>query len=191
MLDAARALILSGGPLAASARAVSAATGAPSGSIYHRFPRRDDLIAAAWLRAQDRFLTAYLGQLTCPDPDAGAAAAAVVLTWSAEYPEDAALLLRYSLRDLLRHQVSGDLADHADTNQRRLQAAITDFAASRNRPLADVTLAVVDLPYAVARRVLRDRRSPRPDEVKAMRRAASLLLGPASGVTGGPNTSLD
>ncbi len=190
MLDAARALILSGGPFAASARAVSAATGAPSGSIYHRFPRRDDLIAAAWLRAQDRFLTAYLGQLTSPDADAGAAAAAVVLTWSAEYPQDAALLLRYSLRDLLRHQASGDLTDHADTNQRRIQAAITDFATSRNRPLADVTLAVVDLPYAVARRVLRDRRPPSPDEVKAVRRAASLLLGPASGVAGGPNPSL-
>lgn len=179
MLDAARALVLSGGPSAASARAVSTATGAPSGSLYHRFPRRDDLVAAAWLRAQDRFLAAYLGELTRPDADAGAAAAVVVLTWSAANPQDAALLLRYSLPDLLRNQVSAERAEHADSNQRRLRAAITRFAAGTDRPLADVALAVVDLPYAVTRRVLRDRRSPAEAEVEALRRAASLLLGPA------------
>lgn len=179
MLDAARALILSGGPSAASARAVSAATGAPSGSIYHRFPRRDDLVAAAWLRAQDRFLAAYLGELAKPHANAGAAAAVVVLTWGAANPEEAALLLRYSLPDLLRGEVSVGLGDHAEANQDQLQAAITHFAATTNRALPDVMVAVVDLPYAVTRRVLRDRRPPTNEEVKAMRRAASLLLGPA------------
>jgi AcrR family transcriptional regulator len=103
MLDAARDLILEGGPAAASARAVSLALGAPSGSIYHRFPRRDDLVAATWLRAQDRFLDAYLGALSGEDPlQAAVAAADTVLVWSLANSSDAALLLRHALRDLLR-----------------------------------------------------------------------------------------
>lgn len=102
MLDAARALVLDGGPAAASARAVSQTTGAPSGSAYHRFPRRGDLVAAAWLRAQDRFRTAYLDALEQPGAHPGVAAAVTVLTWSGGHPLDAALLLRHSLRDLLQ-----------------------------------------------------------------------------------------
>jgi len=66
------------------------------------------------LRAQDRFLAAYLGELAKPHANAAAAAAVVVLTWGAANPEEAALLLRYSLRDLLRGEVSVGLSDHAE-----------------------------------------------------------------------------
>ncbi|MDA8370764.1 MAG: TetR/AcrR family transcriptional regulator [Nocardiopsaceae bacterium] len=184
MLDAARDLVLDGGPSAASARAVSLATGAPSGSVYHRFPRRDDLVAAAWLRAQDRFLAAYLGELEQPDADAGVNAAVAVVTWSRDDPMDAALLLRYALRDLLGGKVSAALSERAEANRRRLETAVTRFATAAGRPLAEVTLAVVDLPYAVARRVLRERRPPAQEEISALRRAAALLLGP------GPAASL-
>lgn len=177
MLDAARALVLDGGPAAASARAVSQAVGAPSGSVYHRFPRRDDLVAAAWLRAQDRFLAVYLDALEGGDADAGVAAAVTVLTWSGENPLDAALLLSHSLRDLLRGPVSEELAARAEDNRRRLGRAVARLAAALGRSTADVTLAVVDLPYAVTRRVLRDRRAPAPAEAAALRRAAALLLG--------------
>lgn len=202
MLDAARTLILGGGPSAGSARAVAMAVGAPSGSVYHRFPRRDDLVAAAWLRAQDRFLDAYLTALAGTAAGAGAAAAAAgagatagaeaagaeaagagvdaavaVLTWSAANPQDAALLLRYALADLLRGEVSAGLAEHAADNDRRLRAAITRIAEAADRPLTEVLLAVVDLPYAVSSRILRDGRAPTEDDVRALRRAASLLLG--------------
>lgn len=172
MLDAARALVLRGGPAAASARAVAQAVGAPSGSVYHRFPRRDDLVAAAWLRAQDRFIDAYLAAL-----DRGAEAAVRVLTWSGEHSDDAALLLRHALRDLLNGEVSAELAEHARVNQERLAAAVRAFARSTGRDLEDVLLAVVDLPLATARRVLREERGPTDAEVAALRRAAGLLLG--------------
>lgn len=176
MLDAARTLILGGGPSAGSARAVAMATGAPSGSVYHRFPRRDDLVAAAWLRAQDRFLDAYLGALAGPAAGAGVGAAVAVLTWSGSDPQDAALLLRYALPDLVRGEVSAGLAEHAADNDRRLREAITRIADLAGRPTADVVLAVVDLPYAVTRRILRDGRAPTEDDARALRRAASLLL---------------
>ena len=169
MLDTARALVLDGGPAAASARAVAQALGAPSGSIYHRFPRRDDLIAAAWLRAQDRFLTAYLAAA-----EQGPAAAAVrVLTWSAEHPADAALLLRHALSDLVRGEVSPELAHQADANNARAEAAVRELAG--DRLLDDFLVAVVDLPYGMTRRILRTR-TPTQSDVDALTRALAKLL---------------
>ncbi|MEU4777785.1 TetR/AcrR family transcriptional regulator [Micromonospora sp. NPDC023633] len=176
MLDAVRTLVLSGGPAAASARAVCLATGASSGSVYHRFPRRDDLVAAAWLRAQDRFLRVYLAALAPADAQAGVRAAVAVLTWCRSQPEDAALLLRHALRDLLRGDTSPELARQAQTHHRALGDALTAVAHATGHRLADVVLAVVDLPYAVARRAMRDNGTPGEDDIEAVRRAVALLL---------------
>lgn len=179
MLDAARALVIAGGPSAASARAVSAATGAPSGSIYHRFPRRDDLVAATWLRAQDRFLAAVLPPFEEQTAQAAVEAAVTVLTWARDNADDARLLLRYSLRDLLRDDVSPHLAEHAAASRRRLERALRDLARATGHAPRDVTLAVADVPYAVARRALTDGGLPSDEDVAAVRRAASLLLAAA------------
>ncbi len=176
MLDAVRALVLSGGPAAASARAVCLATGASSGSVYHRFPRRDDLVAAAWLRAQDRFLHAYLAALDPPGAQAGIHAALTVLTWCRTNPEDAALLLRHALRDLLRGETSPALAERAQANQRALRAALVTVADATGHRPRDVVLALVDLPYTVARRAMHDSGIPTDDDIDVLRRAVTLLL---------------
>jgi AcrR family transcriptional regulator len=174
MLDAVRALVLEGGPAAASARAVCLATGASSGSVYHRFPRRDDLVAAAWLRAQNRFLDAYLTALN--KADAGPQAAVTVLTWCRDSPDDARLLLRHALKDLLRGDVSAALAEQAGHNQRKVGTALRTLSRATGRNLRDVTLAVVDLPYAVARRALNGTGVPSKADIAALRRAVTLLL---------------
>lgn len=209
MLDAVRALVLAGGPAAASARAVCQATGASSGSVYHRFPRRDDLVAAAWLRAQDRFLAAFAKAARGePAADEGSAApeeatpeeavpeeaapgkaapetaapagssrenavaaAVSVLAWCRDAPDDAHLLLRHALRDLIRGDVSPALADRARANQRALAATLAALGAG-----PDLMLAVVDLPYAVARRTLRGDAVPTDGDIDALRRAVTLLL---------------
>lgn len=55
ILDAARALVLDGGPRTASVAAIATASGAPAGTLYHRFGNRDGILTAAWLRALERF----------------------------------------------------------------------------------------------------------------------------------------
>ena len=55
ILDAARTLVLDGGPRAASVAAIAKVSGAPAGTLYHRFGSRDGILAAAWLRALERF----------------------------------------------------------------------------------------------------------------------------------------
>jgi AcrR family transcriptional regulator len=176
MLDAVRALILSGGPAAASARAVCLATGASSGSVYHRFPRRDDLVAAAWLRAQDRFLSAYLAALDPPDVQGGIRAAVTVLTWCRSEPDDAALLLRHALRDLLRGDVSPALGERWQASQNTLREALLAVADGTGQRPRDIVLALVDLPYTVARSALRAGGIPTDDDIAAVQRAVTLLL---------------
>jgi AcrR family transcriptional regulator len=173
MLDAARALVLSGGAAAASARGVSLATGAPSGSVYHRFPGRDDLVAAAWLRAQDRFLDSFLGALVHGD---AADAGVTVLTWCTDHPEDGALLLRHSLADLVRGDVSPGITARADLNNARVASSLAAVAEARGVPVAQVLLALVDLPLALTRRVLRDNGRPSVADEQLLRRAVCQLL---------------
>ena len=55
ILDAARAIVQRDGPRAASVKAIAAASGAPVGTLYHRFGSRDGLLVAVWLRALERF----------------------------------------------------------------------------------------------------------------------------------------
>src|SRR5215204_5291529 len=51
MLDAARDLLLEDGSRSATIEAIASSSGAPTGSIYHRFGSRDALIARLWMRA--------------------------------------------------------------------------------------------------------------------------------------------
>lgn len=176
MLDAVRDLALAGGPAAATARAVSRLTGAPSGSIYHRFPRRDDLVAATWIRALERFLAPFLAQVSAGTAEAAAEAAAGVVAWSAANRDDAALLARFSLRDLLRKDVSPSLTARAETLQAPVEPALRRLAESSGIPLEDVVIAVVDIPNGVVRRVLAADKRPTSRDVQAVRRAARLLL---------------
>ena len=60
ILDAAAVLVAAGGPRAATVGAISQATGAPSGSIYHRFATRDELLGRLWLGKAARFQDAWV-----------------------------------------------------------------------------------------------------------------------------------
>src|SRR5689334_7011428 len=66
VLDAVRDLLVEGGPRAAGIRAIAERSGAPSGSLYHRFGSRDELVARAWLRAVRRFQDGYVAALEPP-----------------------------------------------------------------------------------------------------------------------------
>ncbi|MDD7812297.1 TetR family transcriptional regulator [Mycobacterium sp. CSUR Q5927] len=156
-VDAAIRLILAGGPGAATATAVAQAVGAPSGSVYHRFPTRRDLLAEAWLTPVRRFQQEFLPVLAADcDPVAiGIAAARQVLRWSADHKEAAALLARYSRADFVSADCSAAVLTEADALDRRTADALAGFlgrfpAADRDR----VLLAVIDAPLALVRRSL-------------------------------------
>ena len=59
MLDATRDLLLESGTRAATIEAIAAASGAPIGTIYHRFGSRESLLTRLWMRAVYRSQQLY------------------------------------------------------------------------------------------------------------------------------------
>ena len=77
MLDAARDLLLEDGSGSATIEAIASSSGAPTGSIYHRFGSRDELIARLWMRAVYRSQASFVAALERHDPKEAALAAAL------------------------------------------------------------------------------------------------------------------
>jgi AcrR family transcriptional regulator len=158
ILDAAREIVLRRGPRAASVAAIASASGAPVGTLYHRFGSRDGLLEAVWLRALERFQQGALSAADAErDPlDRGEALARSSIEFAARHRDDARLLLAVRREDLL------DSAPN-DAFRRRLgkinapliaelQAiARALFGRADSRSMAAVTRAVVELPYSAVR----------------------------------------
>jgi AcrR family transcriptional regulator len=160
VLDAARDLVLEAGPRAVGIRAIGERSGVPSGSLYHRFGSREELLARAWLRAVERFQVGYLRALDGPDPRAAALEAAA---WSIEFalanPRDTRLLLEHSRLALMegatRRSMADQLARVNDPILRAVRRLATDLYDSQQTEAVErVSYAVIDLPLAVLRRQL-------------------------------------
>lgn len=160
MLDAARELLLESGAGGATVEAIADLSGAPTGSIYHRFGSRDGLVARLWMRAVYRSQASFLAALEQEDPRAAALAAAQsILDFCEQNPADARLLVSFRREDLIRTAPSGQLAEELEELNRPVETAVVALArrlygratrATLNRTL----LAVFDLPYGAARRYL-------------------------------------
>jgi AcrR family transcriptional regulator len=143
LLDAAAAILAADGPAAVTMSAVARATGAPSGSIYHRFPTRAALCAQLWLRSHERFHAGLIDALTgaADRQDCCIDAARFTVVWSRARPVEAKLLLvgadalgradwppptvrRY---DEMRHELVHALhALHGSDDGDRVAAAVID-----------------------------------------------------------------
>ncbi|WP_411081557.1 TetR/AcrR family transcriptional regulator [Streptomyces sp. cmx-18-6] len=185
LLDAAVRLAAASGPAGVTMSAVAQAVGAPSGSLYHRFPGRNALLAEVWLRTVERFQEGYFAAIAAEADagQAGRAAARHVIAWSRAHPEEAALLL-YGAEDFGRAAWSEEHAQRADRGDLRVRSTLGSLAkslgADEPRDSERVVLAVVDLPLSVVRRHLRAGR-PLPAHAEDLaEEAAAALLGAES-----------
>lgn len=160
MLDAARDLLLAEGSPSATMEAIAAASGAPTGTLYHRFGSRDQLIARLWLRAVYRSQASFVAAMERDDArEAAVAAAMSIIDFCEEHPEDARLLASFRRDDLIRALPDGPLAEELHVLNRPVERAVVQLAqrlyGKRSRAAIDRTLLVVfDLPYGAARRHL-------------------------------------
>jgi AcrR family transcriptional regulator len=150
MLDAARDLLLEGGSASATVEAIADVSGAPTGSIYHRFGSRNGLLTRLWIRAVYRSQAWFLAALEHEDARTAARAAAQsILEFCEQEPAE----------DLIRAAPSGQLTDELEELNRPVEAAIVSLARRLyGRPtraaLNRTVLAVFDLPYGAVRRYL-------------------------------------
>lgn len=160
MLDAARGLLLADGSRAATVEAIAEASGAPIGTIYHRFGSRDALIARLWVRAVYRSQASFLAALEHPDAGEAAVAAALsIFDFCEEHPGDAQLLASFGHEELLGLTPDGPLADELKELNRPVERAVVILAkrlyGGRSRAALDRALLIVfDLPYGAVRRHL-------------------------------------
>lgn len=167
VLDAARQLLLAGGIEAATTASISTVSGAPVGSLYHRFGSRQQLLAHVWLRTVHRFQSGLLAAATGPTPmDRAVGAALATVDFATTQPEDARLLLGLSQSELLGRADLPELTRQAlsDLNRpvaRLVRQLATDLYGSAAAARIElVSIAVIDLPYTIVRRHLRAGRSP-------------------------------
>ncbi|WP_028934617.1 TetR family transcriptional regulator [Pseudonocardia spinosispora] len=157
LLDAALDLAAESGPAGVTVAAVARAAGAPSGSVYHRYPSAAALLAAVWLRTVERFQDGFLAAM-CANvaEDAVGAAARHVVAWSRAHPREARLLL-YGPTDFGERDWPASEVDRLTADNQRLRDALTALATRLGCPddLERVALAVVDVPYGLVGRHLR------------------------------------
>ncbi|MEU1520789.1 TetR/AcrR family transcriptional regulator [Nocardia rhamnosiphila] len=158
LLDAAAELLAGGGPAAVTMSGVAKAAGAPSGSVYHRFPDRPALLAALWSRALRGFHDELFAALSLGEPqEAIRRSARASLEWARRNPREARVLLA-GAKELdeqnWSEQARRDTA-RADTALHDALSALIEKSGDTAPDAADrALLAVVDLPYAIIKRYL-------------------------------------
>ncbi len=137
----------------ASVSGVAARLGAPSGSIYHRFPTRQHLLGSLWVRTVRSFHDSIERTLDRPtDPDLAGRVVNSVFGWIEHDPVGAALLLRFRTEDLIDNDWPTEIRVDIATENQRLADMINHVAEVRRINPLDVVLALVDFPSAAARR---------------------------------------
>ncbi|WP_291869329.1 TetR/AcrR family transcriptional regulator [Bradyrhizobium sp.] len=156
------------GPGGATIAEIGHAIGAPSGSIYHRFHTRDELLGRLWLNKaaffQDRWTTAL------NEPDAEKAGLAAALSLPRAVREDfkgARVMLLHRREDFLSESWPAEMKAEAERLKAQLENAlvrITRRLFGRNSVFARqvATFAVLDLPFSAVRRFVAMGRVPPP-----------------------------
>ena len=151
LLDAAAALLAADGPAAVTMSAVARAAGAPSGSMYYRFPTRAALCGELWLRTEERFHAGFTAALSTPaDPQHRCVAAArFTVQWCRDHPVEAQVLLT-GADAMCVAEWPAELTGRRKRLHRALRRQLAGLGADQDR----VAAAVIDIPYAVVRRHL-------------------------------------
>jgi AcrR family transcriptional regulator len=185
IVTAAGRLIAASGPGTATIGAIARAVDAPTGSIYHRFPSRDVLLAHVWLRAATAFQTEFFRRLAgSPPRRAGLAAALYMAQRVREHPQEARLLLFHRREDFVDRGWPAELSRQARALGRQIEAELRDFSRRLTghadvRTVRVVAFAVVEAPFAAVRRHVAANERPPPtvdDLIRVTYNAALTLL---------------
>ena len=179
ILDAARTVVSRSGPGGATLKVLAHQLGAPTGSIYYRFPSRDALLATLWLETVECFQQAFLeatAESTTP-----ASAARFTVEWVRKHPQEARILILYRREELTGPVMPEPVVERARRLNTRVGRVLRDLARrwlGRASPgnVDAVRLAVVEVPYAAVRSRLA-RNEPIPAHVsRLVGRAAAAIV---------------
>ncbi|MGC5010200.1 TetR/AcrR family transcriptional regulator [Streptosporangium sp. DT93] len=185
ILDAALETVAHEGVAGATVAAIAARLEAPVGSIYHRFPSRDLLLARLWIRCVRRFQEGFLDALAAGDLER---AAVHTPRWCREHLAEARVLLLHRPADLVARwpaELGEELAALDARTAGALTAAAADPAAHADAAdAADASgrerllFALVDVPHGAVRRHLAAGEAPPPGVDALVLRTCRAVLTP-------------
>lgn len=138
--------------------AISAASGAANGSLYHRFGSRDRLLGRLWLNKAAEFQNRFERALDLPDArEAGLRAALSLPRGVRQDPEGARIMLLYRREDFLGDGWPAEMRSEAERMaaqfQRLLDRSAERIFGIRTAAAKRVTaFALLDLPFSSVRR---------------------------------------
>jgi AcrR family transcriptional regulator len=186
ILDAARGVVLDQGLGAATIAAIADSSGAPVGSIYHRFGSVDDLLAEIWIRAMRRSQESFANAAQHPDPlEAAVGAGLSLYDFCVEHPADGRLLLAYRPEDLAGARIDPKQRAELVRLNDPVAAVVKDLARRlygrvSRKSLDRVLMAVFDLPHGAVRRPLANGEKLLPQRREALEAALRAVLAGAS-----------
>jgi AcrR family transcriptional regulator len=147
-VDAALVLLAEGGPSAVTMAAIARRSRAPTGSIYHRFPSRSAVVAAAWLEALTTF--ADVIEQALDDPPCSSR----LIAWSRAHPREARTLFLNEPASLFDtappEAVSAAIRAQEDRIEHAFRSRISG-RADQDEAFARLRFALVDGPVALMR----------------------------------------
>jgi len=161
-VDAALDIVAKSGPAAATVSAIAGELGAPIGSVYHRFPSRDLLLATLWLRIVESYQQGFLEVLERGD---GLEAALFGVRWVREHPNEARILLLYRRQELISgtwpnevrnraKKLAGEMDEGVEAFTRKL------FGRATRTAVRQVKFVLFDVPFGAVLRDLQVGESP-------------------------------
>ena len=155
-VQAALVLLAEGGPGGVTMQAVAERAGGPIGSLYHRFPSRDHLMAELWVSVVERFQAGFLDRLAKDDVQG---AALYTPRWVREHLPEAKVLLLYRREDL----ITGDWPKEMKLRVERLALDLDKglhafierhFGNAKSEQSIRVRFALIDVPFGAVKRYL-------------------------------------
>ncbi len=181
ILDATAHLVAEGGPGLATVSAIAGQLQAPSGSIYHRFPSRDLLVAHLWIRTVRESQEGFVAALEIDDVEEAADAASLhIPQWSRANLDKAQVLVLHRRADLVE-QWPDELGEELATLNTGIAAALDAytrrrFGSANKRMRRAVAFALIDVPYAAVRRYLHAGEPPPRDVDDLIRRTCACIM---------------
>jgi AcrR family transcriptional regulator len=160
-IDSAIQIIAEEGLGALTIAGLSTRMTAPIGSVYHRFPSRDALVAELWLNIIESFQNEWLKILQMD----GRKATVFSMEWVLNHPNEARVMLLYRIEDLTSGDWPKDLQKRAQRLFKELRDGIAAFTEKQfgkvTTEYIDRTLfAIHDAPMGILRRYLEENKIP-------------------------------
>lgn len=175
-IDAAIQIIAEEGLGALTIAGLATRVTAPVGSVYHRFPSRDALVAELWLNIIESFQNEFLKILQ----EDGLRATLSCLQWARLHPYEARVMLLYRIDDLTTGEWPQDLQKRARRLEKDLYDGITAFTKKQfgrvtKENIDRVIFAIHDAPIGIIRRYLHENKTI-PESVADLIRESYVAL---------------